>query len=1056
MHQLIRASAGTGKTWRLTGHFLKQLFAGARPESILATTFTRKAAGEILGRVLLRLAEAATDASKCDELSFAMNPLEVTQERAASLLQKLTSQLHRLRVSTLDSFFQQVAHSLTMELGLSPGWSIVDDYADSSLRQRAIDSVLAEQDTRDSRQLMQMLAKGRSRRSVRSLINEAIEGYYELFLQTEYEAWDRIPRSAVLTEENRQICIVALHEVELTGKRMPKTRLADLERFESENWVAFLTMGLASAVAAGKSQFNRQDISAELCDAYQPLVRHASAEVLNQVAYRNQAAWNLIARFDTAYQQLRRDTGFTRFNEITRLLSRSGNVVEGHRVNYRLDSTLRHLLLDEFQDTSLDQWNVLQRLVRPLVQKAGDDRTSVFCVGDPKQAIYGWRGGVAEIMDEVQAAVPGIITETLDESRRSSPAVIDTVNHVFQRLHLHKNLDEYSSACYEWRQAFPKHLTFRTGLPGFAEFRTSPIFDDNSELDKKTAYTGWVAEQVRDIHQDCPGAEIGVLMRTNGGVSQLVHQLAQLGVPASEEGGTPPTDSPAVLAVMSLLYLASHPGCLASRYHVAHSPLADLANLHEWQDDSVAMASSTAIRRRLLDDGYGRTLQWITESVVERCSDRDRLRLQQVVAEAWRFDSTPSLNPAEFVQLLETCRFSRSSVAPVRVMTVHQSKGLEFEIVVAPELTGSLMMIPAAAAGGVNRAAAPEDVCVWMDKGIRRILPKRLQDAFLQTTGDGVRGSLCLLYVIMTRAIYSLHLLVPPETKTTQKTLAGILAAAFSENKLEEDNQVWCTGDASWFEHVPHTQETQPQVNSSRKQQVKSVPLAKMPDGRQRGLSRRTPSDHPTSRLPLRIRSTASTGQADAVDPRARGTLMHAWFEQIHWLDRDSRPSPEQLRLIANEPFIRDLRLSEKGLESLMTEFLKMLDLPATQAALTESAALERFAQHAGLADISRVNMQVEIERPFVYREYGHIVRGTIDRLVIAEQSGKNVAAEVIDFKTDRMFGEYDAWIAQKQNAYANQLQDYRMAVSRCFGIPSHCITTSLLLLEADSCIEVL
>jgi len=133
-----------------------------------------------------------------------------------------------------------------------------------------------------------------------------------------------------------------------------------------------------------------------------------------------------------------------------------------------------------------------------------------------------------------------------------------------------------------------------------------------------------------------------------------------------------------------------------------------------------------------------------------------------------------------------------------------------------------------------------------------------------------------------------------------------------------------------------------------------------------------------------------------------------------------------------------------------------MVDLTATQTALTQSAALERFAQQAGLADISGVNLQVETERPFVYREQGHIVRGTIDRLVIAEQSGKNLAAEVIDFKTDRVFGDHDAWIAQKQNAYADQLQDYRMAVSRCFGIPDNCITTSLLLLEADSCVEVL
>ena len=109
MHALIRASAGTGKTWQLSGHFMRQLFEGAQPETVLATTFTRKAAGEILGRVLLRLAEAAEDPKACEQLAESLQPLDVTADRATDLLHDLTRQLHRMRVSTLDSFFQQIA-----------------------------------------------------------------------------------------------------------------------------------------------------------------------------------------------------------------------------------------------------------------------------------------------------------------------------------------------------------------------------------------------------------------------------------------------------------------------------------------------------------------------------------------------------------------------------------------------------------------------------------------------------------------------------------------------------------------------------------------------------------------------------------------------------------------------------------------------------------------------------------------------------------------------------------------------------------------------------------
>jgi ATP-dependent helicase/nuclease subunit A len=211
-----------------------------------------------------------------------------------------------------------------------------------------------------------------------------------------------------------------------------------------------------------------------------------------------------------------------------------------------------------------------------------------------------------------------------------------------------------------------------------------------------------VAEQIQRLHQQCPGAEIGVLTRKNLTVARLVHELALLNVPASEEGGTPPVDSPAVLAVMSLLHLSSHPGCDVSRFHVATSPLGPVVGLTSWTDTREAAGVAASLRGRLMDDGYGRTLQWLSESVRSSCSQRDLLRLQQVVAAGWQFDRAPSMNPADFVRLLENSRFSKSEPAPVRVMTIHQSKGLEFDIVVLPELDGTLFQAPAAAAGDLE------------------------------------------------------------------------------------------------------------------------------------------------------------------------------------------------------------------------------------------------------------------------------------------------------------------------------------------------------------------
>ena len=103
---VIRASAGTGKTYQLSNRYLQLAADGQPPEQVLASTFARKAAGEILGRVLVRLAEAALDETARRELTRAIER-ELSPADCHRLLKKLVGELHRLRIGTLDSFFVQ-------------------------------------------------------------------------------------------------------------------------------------------------------------------------------------------------------------------------------------------------------------------------------------------------------------------------------------------------------------------------------------------------------------------------------------------------------------------------------------------------------------------------------------------------------------------------------------------------------------------------------------------------------------------------------------------------------------------------------------------------------------------------------------------------------------------------------------------------------------------------------------------------------------------------------------------------------------------------------------
>lgn len=1057
MFELIRASAGSGKTFQLSGHFLQQLFLGHAPESILATTFTRKAAGEILGRVLSRLAAAVVDEEECGRLAEFLAPAVVTQERAQQLLTDVTRQLHRLRVSTLDSFFQQVARSLTLELGLPPGWSIIDEHVAAELRQQAIDAVLAQQVSKDSRRLMEMLARGRSRRSVRDLINDAVTSYHELYLLADPNAWQQIPRPQRLTRGQVTEAMADLRAILPTGKKsLDKAITSDLDRFLREDWENIVGKGISGKIAAGETTYSRQDLPEELLAAYQPLVAHARAELLHVLANQTSATFDLIHRFDTEYRRLLHEHGSLNFNDVTRVLSRAEAEADGQRIDFRLDSRLHHLLLDEFQDTSPDQWNVLKRLAIRL--SANPEESSFFCVGDPKQAIYGWRGGLAEILDVVENSVPHITPRALNQSRRSSKAVIDSVNRIFQHLKNHSNLSDYQDACWEWQDRFPTHTTVHEDQPGYVAFRSSPAIEGETSAERKAGYNRWVAEYIRDLHRETPGAIIGVLTRKNSAVAQLVHQLTLLGVPASEEGGTTPTDSAAALAVFALFHFVSHPGCQISRFHLMQSPFGSVLGLTKFDDDKMAAASAAGFRRRLMDDGYGPTLQWLSDSVKHEFNQRDALRMQQIVAEGWQYDASASLNPADFVAMLESRRLSKSDAAVVRVMTIHQSKGLEFDIVVLPELDQRLFRTPAAAAASPSPAAPPDRVSIWRNKGIRDLLPRHLREAFAQTTRRDVSEALCLLYVALTRAESSLHLLTQPISATKlPSTFAGVLIAGLVDmDDVVADKLMYSHGDERWFQSRPKlltTSSAQTQLSET----VKPSAVALKPmTGRQRGLRRDAPSRHEGGRIRFPVSQFADTsshnGQTNSkLSPADRGTVIHEWFEQIEWLAKKS-PEDDVLITIAEKHFV-----SRQDTEVLLMEFRKMLESQAVQKALNVgqySSDLDHFTSTGHI--FAEANLKVINERPFVLRTPESIVQGTIDRLVLGFHNGSPVCADVVDFKTDRLHGDQADWIASKAHDYREQLLCYQQAIHDCFGVPLHRISTRLLLLETETLIDPL
>ena len=1053
---LIRASAGTGKTYQLASRFLRLLEADVPPESILAATFTRKAAGEILERILLMLARAATDDHKREELAEAIESPGLTAERCRQLLSKLTQRLHRLQVGTLDSFFAKLASSFSLELGLPPGWRILEGVEADRLREDAVEALLEAETDDDLVRLLRLLTKGTTSRSVSELIVATVRKCHEIAMQTAPEAWHKVPQPRLPTEDDLLRSKQALQELQQAGTRTDKVYVDavnnDIELADREQWEEMLTKGILKKLLEGEVKFNRKDLDATTLAVYQPLLKQISSIALNRLARQTEATRDLLDKYDRELHELQRRHGGCSFSDVARALAGGRDSQPGDQrslgtLSFRMDSRLSHLLLDEFQDTSPLQWSVLRPFAEQVVAKQRPSKKktaqgslfdqselppSFFCVGDVKQAIYGWRGGDARIFDTLRRQLPNVTPQELALSRRSAQPIIDTVNQVFQNLTRHPRLDRLADPVDSWSRQFPPHSTARNDLAGFVQFRVAPkVSDDDSDSqDDITLRTA--ANLVAELATQHPLHEIGVLTRSNEAVAQLIFELQQLGVPASEEGGHPLTDSAAVRLLLSLLKLADHPGDRIVRFHVATSPLGARFGFEDFRDDTAAARLAESLRARLLSDGYGPTIDSWSQQLCEYVNAREQARLTQLIKLADAYQPAATLRPTDFVEFVCEERVADPSGDRIRVMTVHQSKGLQFDIVVLPELDHQVPgQSPDLVAGNVDPAEPPDAVCLYRSESIQQLLPTELQQLFEQDIERRTHEALCLLYVALTRAVHAMYLLIAPHDKEPKKSFAGLLRAALTTDMLAPaDAVLFETGNPDWDARRMGTPaRPEPGKSSQPPNRIHFAPALPVPT---RGWQRKAPSTHESSTT----RRLDKLLQPRAAQPLDRGTLIHKWFEQIEWLDT-GRPTSEQLLAAA-----RTLPPLTIEPQSALPEFFTFLDKPAIAAVLNR----ESSPHHSLTPRVLR-------EHPFACRFDRTLISGIIDRLVLWFDGSQLIAAELLDFKTDAV--DDPPALAARVATYRPQLDSYRQAVAQLFHLPASDVTATLVFVQPGEIVRL-
>ncbi len=468
------ASAGTGKTYMLVNRLLRLLLAGARPDAILAITFTRKAAAEMQSRLGERLyaMAAADDAGLSAQLNeLGVNPEPTILQQARSLFETLRRERRTIRTTTFHAFCQEILLRFPLEADIPPGFSLLDGSAEimRSATDSLLDEASQEPDGETATALQQLLDYCGSLDGVQRALTSFIAHRGDWWAYTEasespitfaqqqlaeqlrikdgekpLESFFTAARLARLAEFTELLLkhpgVQNNAAVEsLATARDPSAEIDT--RFEACRRV-FLTADnqprkrKPSAAQAKKMGTAGEERFLQLHTELAQEVLETLDQLLADAAWHACCAWYLAgSRLLDHYQRLKQEQRLLDFTDLEwsayRLLNRSDNA---QWVQYKLDQRIDHLLVDEFQDTNPTQWRLLLPLLEELAAGERDKLRSVFLVGDAKQSIYRFRRAEPRLFQTAHEWLTEHLaaqTFPLHISWRSSKAIMQCVNRVF-------------------------------------------------------------------------------------------------------------------------------------------------------------------------------------------------------------------------------------------------------------------------------------------------------------------------------------------------------------------------------------------------------------------------------------------------------------------------------------------------------------------------------------------------------------------------------------------------------------------------------------------------
>ncbi|MEN4053522.1 MULTISPECIES: RecB-like helicase [Sulfurimonas] len=716
------ASAGSGKTFMLVVRYLSLLFRGADASKILALTFTNKAASEMSERIVETLESLETR----DELDEIVKVTGLSREAILEQRKKVLATFlnAHTKIMTIDSFFTQILRKFSLYVSLMPDFTTHATQHEIKLLSR----FLKEVSVAGKKEMLISLALESKKRV--SDIFTLLDEFYEKEEELEHLLFTKQPFSVYETEAMQALKSLQVIVNNCQGASATLKKAVDVESFEELRSKTWISKESLEYWVFKKCYTPEMDIA--LRSIQEAMREYNRAKEQNFFA----ALRELTAIYKKAKKALYVEESELGFSDVTKLVyTILHRLDESEFLYFRLDSTIEHMLLDEFQDTSILQYKILKPLIREITAGSGIfEEGSFFFVGDVKQSIYRFRGGVSALFGEV-ARENGTEVEKLLTNYRSQKEVIEFVNHTFS--------DKIKN--------YTPQLVRCGADDGYVEVV------QNDELLEETLMQVQKLIDLGANHDD-----IALLCATNGDGEMIKNLLQEKQIEVVTETTTKLINQRSIKAILEYLkYLYFKENIYKENFFA----------LIDQESKNIALPDLNSIR--LFDivknciEKYGlfsddfHTIRFL--SAIENYNDIDAL-----IFEYERLDASAAA----------------SDVSGVRVLTVHKSKGLEYKHVIVMD---RLKQAPSARESIIYEYDGIRLENIYLRTAGRDAIDRAYADAVQKEKALVTEDSLNALYVAFTRA--KEHLFIIKKSEKSMFDILGLEIGSFGKLAVKQEHK---------------------------------------------------------------------------------------------------------------------------------------------------------------------------------------------------------------------------------------------------------------------------